>query len=452
MSLFESRVLVVDDDEKLLFATRLNLEMFFSNVFVASNEKEAIKIIETEGINVAIVDMNLTPGATTGRDGLRLLSLIKEKSQNTQVIVNTAFGAIDLAVKAMKDGASDFITKPWNPGKVHLAIKVAHENSLNEQGISPKKNDLTTQQSFKYQSSEMQTLMGMVSRVALTDANVLLLGENGTGKDLIAKEIHLNSKRKDKPFIKIDLGAIQETIFESELFGHVKGAFTDAIETRTGWMEAASGGTLFLDEIGNLPLSLQSKLLTVLQNRQISKVGSREITPIDIRLICATNMPLYEMIKEERFRTDLFYRIKTVEIQIPPLRERSGDIMLLSDHFATVYSKKYQLENKQFTKETRAILENYSWPGNIRELQNCIENAVIMSKNKEITPEDLNLGIHQITSSNSNIQVDSLNIEEIEKDAIKRAIDKHKGNLSLAAKELGIGRATLYRKIEKYAL
>jgi DNA-binding NtrC family response regulator len=371
--------------------------------------------------------------------------------------MNTAYGDIGLAVTAIRQGAIDFLVKPWEKEKLLSSVLTVFKLSQSKKEVKQLKHkqkvmnqDAASQfPEMIAVSASMQKVLATIEKVAATDANVLILGENGTGKELVARALHRQSARADADFIKVDVGAIAETLFESELFGHAKGAFTDAKEDRAGRFEIASGGTLFLDEIGNLPLPLQAKLLTALQNRQISRVGSNKPIKVDIRLVCATNQSVYAMVTDGTFRQDLLYRINTVEIKLPPLRERAEDIPVLVTHFLNMYAQKYRKPGMKISKETIKQLQQYPWPGNIRELQHAMERAVIMSDSYELSPDEFLLSSPSKKSDEKNL---TYNLEEIEKAAIQNAIKKYQGNLSLAAKELGFGRSTLYRRMEKYGL
>jgi DNA-binding NtrC family response regulator len=362
----------------------------------------------------------------------------------------TAYADIDLAVKCLKEDAADFLVKPWHNENLLQTLKevLEKQNSPRKQSALKEKQALPE---IVGESEIMQNLFRKLEKIAPTDANVLILGENGTGKDLIAKAIGNLSLRKDKPFVKVDVGALTDTLFESELFGHKKGAFTDAKDDRVGMIEAANGGTLFLDEIGNILLQQQAKLLSVLQNRQVTRLGTNIPVSIDIRLITATNVPFAELANEQRFRKDLIYRINTVEITVPPLRERGNDIILLAQHFLRIYEKKYLKSQIRLSDSAQNKLMNYTYPGNVRELQYAIERAVIMSESETLKPEDIVFSpIEQKSLTNNSLQTH--NLEDLEKDAIEQVIEKHNGNISHAAKELGITRATLYRRLNKYEL
>jgi DNA-binding NtrC family response regulator len=366
------------------------------------------------------------------------------------IIMITAYGDIDLAVRSLKEGAADFVVKPWHNEKLLSTIKEALKRKTDKTSItSTLHTDLIAGKELLGESEPMQEIFFKIEKIAPTDANVLILGENGTGKDLIAKAIHQRSMRAEKPFLKVDVGALTETLFESELFGHKKGAFTDARDDRIGRFEAANGGTLFLDEIGNIPLHLQAKLLSVLQNRQINRIGSNESIPVDIRLICATNVPLSELANENRFRKDLIYRINTVEINVPPLRKRGNDIILLARHFSKLYSNKYMKPEFDFDTKALEKLMNYHYPGNVRELQYTIERAVIMSEGNILKADDLIFSPIE-SMANNNAEPKELKLSAIEKNTILRVIEKHNGNITRAAKELGLTRTALYRRLSKY--
>jgi DNA-binding NtrC family response regulator len=374
------------------------------------------------------------------------------------VVLITAFGDVGMAVRAIKEGATDFVLKPWQ-NEQFLATFTAAMN-LRQSRIET--NNLRTRQKhlsadldqpfhdFIGKSKAIQDVFTSISKVAKTDANVLILGENGTGKELVARALHRQSPKAEEVFISVDMGALSETLFESELFGHVRGAFTDAKENRAGRFEVASGGTLFLDEIGNLPLTLQAKLLGVIETRTVTRLGSNKSVPVDVRLICATNLPIHEKVSANEFRQDLLYRINTVEIQIPALRERSEDISLLMEHFLKIYSKKYQKSQKRMNAGTVKKLEKYHWPGNVRELQHAIERAVIMSETTVLQPTDFLFPSQE--SKDEGLVFDTYNLEEVEKATIRRVLSRHGGNISQASKELGLSRTSLYRRLEKYGL
>ncbi|MEM6807527.1 MAG: sigma-54 dependent transcriptional regulator, partial [Bacteroidota bacterium] len=414
---------------------------------------------QSSNYDVVLLDMNFSRGERSGNEGLRWMREINEISPATSVIMMTAYAEIALAVEAVKEGAVDFIEKPWRNEKILATILSAFQFSQKQKTILALKakqkslNEVSNQNSHDMigQSASMQKVFHLIKKVAATDANVLILGENGTGKELVARAIHKQSARVKGPFVKVDLGAVSGSLFESELFGYTKGAFTDAKEDKMGRFETASGGSLFLDEIGNLALPLQAKLLSALQNRSITRLGSHKVIPINIRLICATNAALVQMVKEQSFRQDLLYRINTVVIELPPLRERVEDIPLLTQHFLSLFKQKYQKPQLTISNQTLKSLSEYSWPGNIRELRHAIERAVILSEFDELLISDL-VSEPIDTNALDQTQMDNYNLEEIEKWAIRKVMTKHRGNISRAAEELGLTRATLYRRMEKYGL
>jgi two-component system response regulator HydG len=417
-------------------------------VITEKNPENLNWLLQRNQVDLVLLDMNFNSAINTGNEGLYWLNKIKEWKPNVCVIMITAYGDIDLAVRSLKEGANDFIVKPWHNEKLIEAIKLLLEK---KEGVKPKTPVKSTagDTSILGESDVMQDIFYKVNKIAPTDANILLLGENGTGKDLMAKAIHERSLRADKPFVKVDVGALTDTLFESELFGHKKGAYTDAREDRTGRFEDAEGGTLFLDEIGNISLQQQAKLLTVLQNRQVTRLGTNKAVDIDIRLICATNLPLSELANENRFRKDLIYRINTVEINMPPLRRRSEDIVILAKHFAKMYAGKYLKPAMDFDAAALQKLKGYNYPGNVRELQYTIERAVIMADDHILHADDL---IFSILESPAEAPVDNDNVplSIMEKNAILKVIEKHNGNITRAAKELGLTRTALYRRLSKY--
>ena len=451
-------ILIIDDDLDVLYTAQLILKHHYTQVDTEGNPKKALQMIQNQEYDVVLLDMNFAPGVTHGQEGLFWLRKIQKESPESLIILNTAYGEIELAVEAMKRGASDFLVKPWPKEKLLSSVKMVFELKQSRQEVArlqTSRKVINAEWDSQYpdlisKAPVMQAVLKTLEKVATTDANVLILGENGTGKELVARAIHRKSRRSEEAFIKVDLGAIPESLFESELFGHVKGAFTDAREDRAGRFEVASGGTLFLDEIGNLTLPLQAKLLTVLQSRQLMRVGSNQSIPLDIRLICATNSPLYQHVQEGTFRQDLIYRINTVELQLPPLRERQEDIPLLAEYFLQQYTQKYEKPSLKLQAAALNKLYAYPWPGNIRELQHALERAVIMSEGNTLATADFMLG--QAQTPTPTATQSSLNVEEMEKAAISAAIRKYQGNLTQAAKELGMGRSTLYRKIDKYKL
>ncbi len=452
------KLLIIDDDEDVLTAARMFLKQHVASVHTEKKPEKIPFLLSNESYDVILLDMNYTRDATSGKEGFHWLNKIMEIDPLAVVILITAYGDIEMAVRAIKEGAMDFITKPWQNEKllatVHAALKL-HSSRLKIDSLRQRQQQLSADLDQPFHdmigaSPAMQEVFGMIQKVAKTDANVLIIGENGTGKELVARAIHRQSERANEVFISVDMGSITETLFESEMFGHMKGAFTDAKQDKPGRFEVASGGTLFLDEIGNISLQQQSKLLTVLQNRQVYRVGSNTPRPIDIRLLCATNMPIHEMVDENKFRQDLLYRINTVEIQAPPLRDRLEDIPLLGKHFLSVYSKRYRKNVKGYNPAALKKLEQYSWPGNVRELQHAIERAIIMTESEMLQPQDFLLQRSEQHENGTHAQ--SFKLDDVEKITILKAIDKYDGNISKAAKELGLTRASLYRRLEKYGL
>ncbi len=453
-----AKVLIIDDEEDILLSLRMFLRNQVALVHTEHNPNLIPRLLRKENYDVILLDMNYRKGETSGNDGLRWLEKILELKPDASVIVITAFADVDLAVEAIKLGAIEFVEKPWRNQKLLSTILTVYElnktrRTVNKLEQKQKVLSDTIDQPFTEiigESEPMKKVFKTIGKVGKTDANILILGENGTGKELIARALHRASPRSEEVFISVDLGAIPESLFESELFGHVKGAFTDAYQDRAGRFEVASGGTLFLDEIGNLSLPLQAKLLTVLQNRKIQKVGSSQSQDVDIRLICATNMPLYEMVKEGRFRQDLLYRINTVELMLPALRERGEDITLLSQHYLNTFARKYQKSELKLSTSSKSKLLDYAWPGNIRELRHAVERAVILSEGNSLQPEDFMF--LKSNDAEKTASLENYNLEELEQWAIKRTLTKHKGNISKAALELGITRAALYRRMEKHGL
>ncbi len=447
---------MVDDDEDVLLAAKMLLKKYGFHVIIEKNPNKIPFLLNNDSYDVILLDMNFSKDTTSGKEGFEWLGIIKEKDPSAVVIMITAFGDVEMAVRALKDGATDFILKPWQNEKLIATISTAIKlkKSYNEVDKLKKAKQMLEEQisqPFKDiigQSQPIKDVFNLIDKVAKTDANILILGENGTGKELVARAIHQKSLRKDNSFVSVDMGAITETLFESELFGHKKGAFTDAREDRPGRFELANGGTLFLDEIGNLSMSLQSKLLTALQSRQVTRVGSNTAMDVDIRLICATNMPLLQMVKEGRFRQDLLYRINTVEMQIPALYERVEDIPMLAIHFLNYYSKKYRKEILSMTPEAITKLKKYPWPGNVRELQHALERAVIMADSNVLQESDFLFS----RKGSDAAEADTLKLNEVERAAVVKAIQLHNGNISKAAEELGLTRASLYRRMEKYGV
>lgn len=453
------KILIIDDDEDVLLAAKLLLKKHAHQVIIEKNPKKIPFLLNNDTYDVILLDMNYSKDITSGKEGFFWLSQILEQDPTAVVIMITAYGDVEMAVRALKEGATDFVLKPWQNEKLLATISTAiklHKSYKEVDKLKKAKKQLEEDinQPFKEiigNSASIKKIFDLIEKVAKTDANVLILGENGTGKELVARALHQRSLRKDNSFVSVDMGAITETLFESELFGHKKGAFTDAREDRIGRFELANKGTLFLDEIGNLSMPLQSKLLSALQSREITRVGSNESVTVDIRLICATNMPLYDMVEEGSFRQDLLYRINTVEIKLPPLRERKEDVAMLADHFVQKYSKKYRKDIKGFTSDGLSKLKEYSWPGNIRELEHAVERSVIMSENESLTANDF-FFLSSGKGDSGDISTNTLNLDEVEKTLIQKAIDMHDGNISKAAKDLGLTRASLYRRLEKHGL
>jgi two-component system, NtrC family, response regulator HydG len=449
MQLKNASILVIDDDPDVLTAVRLLLKTEAKEVVTEKNPENLRWHLSKESFDVILLDMNFTSSINTGNEGFFWLNKIKDMKADCAVIMITAYGDIDLAVRSLKEGASDFVVKPWHNEKLIATIKEALKRKGTKNNVATPFGSAAINNELLGESEAMKEIFFKIEKIAPTDANILILGENGTGKDLIAKAIHQHSLRASKPFVKVDVGALTESLFESELFGHKKGAFTDAREDRMGRFEAATGGTLFLDEIGNISLHQQARLLTVLQNRQVTRIGSNEPISIDIRLICATNVPLSELANEARFRKDLIYRINTVEIMVPPLRKRGDDIILLAKHFSQVYSNKYLKPGLEFNDQALNKLMNYHFPGNVRELQYTIERAVIMADEKVLNAEDLIFSPIE-TPSVFEVEPAELKLSAIEKNTILRVIEKHNGNITKAAKELGLTRTALYRRLSKY--
>lgn len=456
----QGKILIVDDNEDLLKAAKMHLKRHFAQVDIEKNPEAIPALMNNEDYDVILLDMNFTKDVSSGSEGYYWLERILQLDPSAVVVLITAYGDIQMAVRAIKAGATDFVLKPWENEKLlatlYSAMRLRESRDVIE-NLKNKNHEINQALNDRYseiigQSTAMHKIFQTIDRVAKTDANVLILGENGTGKELIARAIHRNSARKNENFVSVDLGSITETLFESELFGHKKGAFTDAKEDRAGRFELANGGTLFLDEIGNLSLPLQAKLLTVLQNRKVSRVGSNKDTPVDIRLICATNMPLYEMVKENRFRQDLLYRINTIEIEIPSLRDRFEDIPLLANHFLKHYAQKYDKQVNRISEAAMARMHKHPWPGNIRELQHSIERAIILSTGSVLQPEDFNFAQSSSSREDSNLSLEQYNLEEVEKLLIRKVLKKYNGNITQAASELGLTRSSLYRRLEKYGL
>ncbi|MDA3814545.1 MAG: sigma-54 dependent transcriptional regulator [Candidatus Cloacimonetes bacterium] len=452
------KILIIDDNEDILFSLKLLLKNHVETIHTEINPDRIPGLMNSENFDVILLDMNFTRDMIGGQEGFYWLEKILEIDPSAVVVFITAYGDVERAVKAIKAGAVDFVLKPWQNAKLLATISSALKlrGSLIEANkLRLTRNELCKKldqpfHDFIGDSAEMHKVFNTIMKVASTDASILILGENGTGKELVARALHRNSARRNDVFLSVDLGAISETLFESELFGHMKGSFTDAKKDKPGRLEIASGGTLFLDEIGNLSLTLQSKLLTALEKREVIRVGSNKPIPINVRLICATNMPIYQMAKEGKFRQDLLYRINTVEITLPLLSDRDDDIPLLVEHFLQQFTHKYKKNIKDISSSAIKKLRQYSWPGNVRELQHAVERAVILSESKILQPGDFMLKTHQ--SNGTEGTLGTYKIEDIERDVIQRAIRKSNGNISQAAKELGLTRASLYRRLEKYGL
>lgn len=453
MSSDKGNILIVDDNKSILTSLEILLAPEFCLVKSLSNPGQIITELQKNDFNLVLLDMNFSAGMNNGNEGFYWLNRIKEHNRDISVVMITAFGDVETAVRALKEGASDFVLKPWDNEKLMATLKLAVQlnlskrevKKLKEREVGLKKEINREQRDIIGSSQQIQDVLKIARKVAKTDANVLLTGENGTGKELIAQEIHRLSDRSSEILVSVDMGAIPETLFESELFGHKKGAFTDAKENRPGKFELADKGTLFLDEIGNLSFQMQSKLLAALQNRMITRIGSNDAVQVDIRLICATNRNLDKMVKEGLFREDLLYRINTIQIEIPPLRNRENDIIELADFFLKKFVNKYGKSELRINNQSYDKLMRYNWPGNIRELQNTIEKAVILCDSKVIKPEDLYLRPIQGIEEGDKI----IPLEEIEVRMINLAVEKNNGNLTAAAEQLGITRQTLYNKFKK---
>ena len=447
MILKKANILVIDDDEDVLIALRLLLKSIVNEVVVNKNPNTIQSLLQKQNFDIVILDMNFNGLVHTGNEGIYWLNKIKEYNSKIDVILITAYGDIDLAIRSLKEGASDFLVKPWKNEKLVETMKeiLKKKQNLKLQNIQAGKG-----QKIIGESDVMQDVFLKINKVSPTDANILILGENGTGKDLIAQAIHEHSNRKNKPFVKVDVGALTSTLFESELFGYKKGAFTGANENRMGRFEAANGGTLFLDEIGNITLGQQVRLLSVLQNRQVTPLGSNEPIDLDIRLICATNLSLEDLANESKFRKDLIYRINTVDIIVPPLRDRGSDITLLCHYFVDLYAEKYFKGPFKIDEGFIKKLKDHDFPGNVRELQYTLERSIIMAEGTLLKADNL---VFSAIERKSNVTTSKVtNLEALEKNAILDVIEKNKGNISKSAKELGITRTALYRRLDKYDL
>ncbi len=453
----DAKILIVDDEEDILLTLKLLLKKQVARVITESNPYHIPRHLRMHDPDLVLLDMNYRRGDTSGDEGFKWLAKIKELQPETEVVIITAHGDIELAVKALKEGALDFVEKPWENDKLIKTLQAAMRVSLSEKKVTsmheaqqgPSGDGSGKPPNFIANGKSMMEILSIIEKVSDTDANVLILGENGTGKEVAARQIHAKSTRRNKAFVKVDLGAIPDTLMESELFGHKQGAFTDARNDRIGRFQAADGGTLFLDEIGNLSLASQTKLLSALQNRVITPLGSAQPVPVDIRLICATNMPLHDMVAERQFRQDLLYRINTVELLVPPLRDRADDIPVLTNYFLDIFKKKYRKVQLEVSEELMSTLVRKKWPGNIRELRHTIERGVIMSDGSDL---DLNATSRSQQVSHHEDSEESLNLENMERKLIIRALRINQGNVSKAAKELGLTRGALYRRIDKYDL
>ena len=449
----KGNILIVDDNKSILSALEILLTPVFGEITSISNPNLIPAELKKKDYNLVVLDMNFSAGVNTGNEGIFWLNKIKETNPEISVVMITAYGDIDTAVRALKAGASDFVLKPWDNEKLLATLRLALELNLSRievKDLKERENGLKKEinRDHRYimgSSPELMRVLNLVRKVAKTDANVLITGENGTGKELVAQEIHRLSARAREVMVSVDIGSLSETLFESELFGHIKGSFTDARENRQGKFETADKGTLFLDEIGNLTFHLQSKLLAAIENRQITRLGSTQQIPVDIRLICATNRNLESLVKDGLFREDLLYRINTIQIELPPLRERGNDIIILAEFFLKKYTFKYKKHDIRINRQAIDKLLSYEWPGNIRELQHTIEKAVILSESSVLKPEDLYLkSPFPVNSTNSFITLD-----EMESKMIRQALEKNNGNFTAAAEQLGITRQTLYNRLKR---
>ena len=458
MSTKVGKILAVDDNEDILFALKLLLKQHVEVITTVSNPEQVPALLAEENFDVILLDMNFTKDAISGQEGFDWLAKILEIDPEAVVCFITAYGDAEKAVKSIKAGATDFILKPWQNEKLLATISSSvklKRSRMEAKGLKSKQQEISAVldqpfHEFIGNSPEMQKVFITITKVAATDANVLILGENGTGKELVARALHRNSPRNEEVFISVDLGSIAETLFESELFGHEQGAFTDAKKMKQGRFEIAHHGTLFLDEIGNLSMPMQTKLLTVIERREVTRVGNNKPIPVNVRLLCATNTNIHDMVQDNSFRQDLLYRINTVEIHLPPLRERTGDIPLLVDHFLKIYAKKYKKNIKGLNSNTLKILSQYQWPGNVRELQHAIERAIIMSEGEQLEQEDFLLSTPN--RKVGELELDSYNLEDVEKSIIDKVLKQHQGNITQAATDLGLTRTSLYRRMEKYDL
>lgn len=448
----DAKILVIDDNKSVLSALEILLQFEYKYIETISNPNQ-LSSKKLDDVDIILLDMNFSAGVITGNEGIFWLREIKKKAPHTSVIMITAFGVVDLAVKALKEGATDFILKPWNNERLLATVKSSYELRKSKKEIHQlKKKESNLKQVINEDkgqivgtSKALTSVLDLVRKVAKTDVNVLITGENGTGKELIARELHRLSGRKNEVFINVDIGSITESLFESELFGHIKGAFTDAKEDRAGKFEAAHKGSLFLDELGNLSLQSQAKLLSAIQNKAVVKVGSNKPIEVDIRLICATNCNLEQMVADGHFREDLLYRINTIDIKVPPLRERKDDILVLADFFIKKFAAKYGKPNLKIGDMAQKKLMEYQWPGNIRELQHTVERTVILTDNDVLMPNDFLLH----TKPSQPFETEHKTLDEMENYMISKALDMHDGNYTASAEQLGISRQTLYNKMKK---
>lgn len=453
-------ILIVDDNIDVLDSMELFLKDEFESVHLLSSPAKIFPLLNKERVDVILLDMNFSAGEQSGQEGIKWLSKILEKDPQAVVVMLTAYANVDLAVKAIKKGATDFIVKPWDNDKLVSTLQAASKLSKSQKEVELLKNQQRELNQQHYSQMDliwgnapsMLELRKVVEKIASTDTNVLIYGENGTGKELIAKALHYLSDRSEKTFVKVDMGTINENMFESEMYGHEKGAFTDAKEKRIGRFELANEGTIFLDEISNLPVYLQAKLLSALQNRVITRVGSNQQTPFDVRVITASNKNLEEMVDQNLFRQDLLYRLKTIQLEIPPLRERGEDIILMAHHFLEKYRKKYNKPAMKMNQKAEEALKHHSWPGNIRELEHTIEKAIILNDSSILKAKDFYLKESQGSFNNNWMESEDLDLHQLEKNAILAAIKKNNKNMTHVARELGISRPTLYKKIKQYGI
>ena len=450
MLLKNAKILAVDDDQDVLVAVKMLLRPEVKEIVTEKNPEKILSLLAQNQFDLILLDMNYKSSLNTGNEGIFWLRKIREINNTVVVIMITAYGDIDLAVRSVKEGANDFVLKPWRNERLLETLESCCQQSITGNKQSTKNSSSKAETSLLGSSEAMQDVLYKIEKIAPTDANILILGENGTGKTEVAKLIHQKSLRYQKAFVHADLGSLTESLFESELFGHKKGAFTDAREDRAGRFESANEGTLFLDEIGNISLPQQAKLLTVLQNREVTRLGTNAPISINIRLISATNAPIKEMASQNQYRKDLIYRLNTIEIMLPPLRMRGNDVVLLAEYFMKSYSEKYHKNLVEIDEKAKVKLHQYAFPGNIRELQHSIERAVIMADNQAITARDLDLNSSIETPVMMSQESSILRIDEIEKSTILKAIERHDGNITKAARELGLTRTALYRRLGKY--